>query len=224
MKNELRIAACVPGGEWDSAMGWSLCEMISHFHESKIKNPRKVKTFSVEGSILQDVRNLLVKHALAWKPTHLLLIDSDMKLPPDTIVRLLRHNQPIVGLNYVQRHVAAKPNASKAGYGKDNRVPTLSSSTGLQEVDHIGLGCVLIDARVFDYIQAPAFEFHTIKQYDDEGNVTDWHTKGEDVSFFEKCREAGFKVLIDHDVSKCVSHCGQYEYRHELYEAQLNGN
>ena len=224
MKDEIRVAICVPGHSWHNATGFALCEMIAHFHEAKIKNPRKVKTFAVEGSILQDVRNLLIKHALAWKPTHLLLVDADMKIPPDTLVKLLRHNEAVVGLNYVQRHVGALPNTFKKGYGKDGRVATLSTSTGLVEVDHMGLGCVLIDARVFDYIQAPAFEFHTVKTYDDEGNVTDWHTKGEDVSFFEKVREAGIKVWMDHDVSKAVGHCGDFEFRHELYEAHLNGH
>jgi hypothetical protein len=224
MSDDLRIAVCVPGGLWQNACGFSLCNLIAHFYDVPLKNKRKAKTFSVEGSILQDVRNLLVKHALAWKPTHLLFVDSDMNLPPETLVKLLQHNEAVVGLNYVQRRLPTKPNAYKEGFGKDGRVATLASSTGLVEVDHLGLGCVLVDARVFDYIQAPAFEFETVKTRDEEGNVTDWHTRGEDVIFFGKVRDAGIKVWMDQDLSKAVGHCGEYEYRHELYEAQVNGD
>lgn len=198
--------------------------MIAAFYEAPIRNPRTVKTFAIEGSILQDVRNLLVKNALGWKPTHILFVDADMNLPRDALLKMLNHNEAVVGLNYVQRHPKALPNSFKEGFGKDGRVPTLSTSTGLVEVDHMGLGCVLVDARVFDYIEAPAFEFITIKTLDESGACIDWHTQGEDVGFFKKVREAGIKVWMDHDVSRAVGHCGDFEYRHELYEAQLNGN
>jgi hypothetical protein len=217
---EIRVAICVPGGEWDNATGFSLCETIAHFYEQPIRNPRRVKTFCIEGSILQDVRNLLIKNALKWNPTHLLLVDSDMNLPRDTLAKLLARSEACVGLNYVQRVFPTKPNTFTEGKG---RVFTKPDSAGLEPVDHMGLGCVLVDARVFECIEAPAFEFETIKTYDADGHVTDWHTRGEDVYFFGKLRAAGIQPYVDHDLSKAVGHVGNFEFRHEHCEEALTG-
>lgn len=222
---ELRIAVCIPGGAWSSATGHSIGNLVATFYEARFKQRKTLKVFAVEGSILPDVRNLLVRHALAWRATHLLLVDSDMQLPENTLVHLLARNQTVIGANYVQRRFPTRPNAYRAIPGEPDgagKVYTMADSTGLEEVDHLGLGCVLIDARVFRYVEPPAFRFDTVVERAEDGSVASWHTRGEDVIFFERLRSAGFRVMLDHDLSRSVYHVGEFRYGHEHCEERLS--
>ena len=99
---------------------------------------------------------------------------------------------------------------------------SMPESTGLQAVDHLGMGCVLLDARVFTKIEPPAFEFLTERTRAEDGTLVDWLTVGEDVTFCRKLRDAGFEVLLDHDLSKDVYHVGEFRYGHEHCEERLS--
>jgi hypothetical protein len=100
-----------------------------------------------------------------------------------------------------------KPVAMMDNDGEIGRVYTAPDSEGLQPVDYIGMGVMMVKREVFEKVEAPwfAIPYSTIGQ----------HYIGEDVFFCRKAREAGYEVLVDHDLSHQVKHIGTFEYSHE---------
>jgi len=163
-------------------------------------------------------RNLLLKRFVddrRW--THLLFVDTDEVVEPDTIDRLLVHNHPLVcgpvptlhqrygppdeprgvtvGTNIMVfdepslRGRAVAPDEPEAGY---RRVDPDDFPDRPFFCDASGLGLCLIHRRVVEQIAPPWCRF--IGQFDGE------HV-GEDVYFFRQAREAGFRLLVDPSVS-----------------------
>jgi hypothetical protein len=83
----------------------------------------------------------------------------------------------------------------------------MPDSTGLEEVESIGMGVMLISRKVFEKLSEPWFE--TPWRTDKRGYI------GEDVFFCRKATAAGFKIYIDHDVSKEIGHIGTFEFKHD---------
>lgn len=164
----------------------------------------------LNSSILACSRNDLAAEAVRCGATHMLCIDSDMRFPKDALVRLLKHDADIVGINYSTRKVPPGFVAFKKK-GKTNeehvKLETLPTSTGLEEVDAIGFGMVLIRTDVFRMLDYPAFE----TRYDQEAKM--WI--GEDVDFCLKAKAAGLQILVDQDLSKECAHIGRIEFRPE---------
>lgn len=164
------------------------------------------------GSVLHRQRNNLVRSFLnsknASEYTHLIWIDSDMQFPPNSFEDLINHKKDIVGVNYCARQGAPRFTAATGS----ERVATTSESTGLQEVDILGLGLVCVTKEALEKIGYPWFDFITISD----------SIMGEDEYFFGKARSSGFDVWLDHDLSKHVYHIGQtlldYNYPN-LYQA-----
>lgn len=177
-------------------------------------NIATIRIDQLSSSILASSRNDLAAEALRAGATHMLCIDSDMRFPKDALVRLLKHRKGIVGINYSTRkvppgYVAFK---TKGMRNEDHRkLATLPTSTGLEEVDAIGFGLVLIDLNVFRGLAYPAFEV----RYDRDPKM--W--VGEDVDFCEKARANGHTIWVDHDLSKECAHIGRMEYRLEMIAA-----
>lgn len=91
--------------------------------------------------------------------------------------------------------------------GERELIWTMPESTGLQEIGSVGMGVMLIKKRVFAKLSEPWFE--TPWRHDKRGYI------GEDVYFCNKARDAGFKIWIDHDVSKEIGHIGTFEFKHD---------
>lgn len=64
---------------------------------------------------------------------------------------------------------------------------------GLQEVDAVGTGCVLIARRVFDDPEMRKAPF--ARQWNEDGTVN----KGNDISFCERARARGFRIFCHYD-------------------------
>jgi hypothetical protein len=157
------------------------------------------------GTVLTEMRTMLAKTALLDKADWLVWFDSDMRFPMDTIERLLAHKQSIVGCNYSTRKI---PDIKPTAFNSDDgvvRVYTEEHSTGLESVSSLGFGCIAIHKEVFEAIPPPWFHIP-------------WNEKtmkyecGEDVYFCRRAREAGFEVMLDHDLSKEIAHIGVMEF------------
>lgn len=158
----------------------------------------------VQGSIIHAARRDLVKMAMKGDCTHILFLDSDMRFPRNTLVRLLSHGVPIVGANYVTRRDPPRPVTFRNDESDKDRVYSEFESTGLEEVDSTGFGVMLIDMDVFRNLPEPWFSFEWKNPQ---------HMVGEDVYFSRKVREElGIPTLIDHDLSHEVKHVGMKEY------------
>jgi hypothetical protein len=158
----------------------------------------------VEGSILPKNRARLAEEAIACGCTHMLFIDSDMGFPEDTLDVLIGHNAHVVAANCVTR---AK---GKVRYLAEKIIPgekvarNISSDgkSGIEEVDFIGTGVMLIDLSVFGGMPKPWFIF---------GYTGDRYI-GEDIWFCSACSAMGYRIYIDHDLSQKITHVGTYGY------------
>jgi hypothetical protein len=167
----------------------------------------RVLLYTSHGTLIASQRMELARQALEEKADYLLWLDSDMRFPRETIGHLILRDKPIVAANYATRRMPVKPVAMMDNNGEIGRVYTAPDSEGLQPVDYIGMGVMMVKREVFEKVEAPWFAI----PYSTIGN----HYIGEDVFFCRKAREAGYEVLVDHDLSHQVRHIGTFEYSHE---------
>lgn len=145
-------------------------------------------------------REAVLAQARRCQASHVLWLDTDMAFPPDTALRLARHDRPVVACNGVTRDPRRLFTAVRDG----TRVPTTPASTGLEAVDSVGLAVLLLRLDVVADLARPWFTWGI----DATGAVV-----GEDVGFCRALRAAGHPILIDHDLSQEIGHIGQYTYR-----------
>lgn len=166
----------------------------------------------VDGTYVHTAREQLIHGMMREGVTHMLWVDTDMRFPKEALVHLLLRDLPMVGINYAQRKAPSEFVAlKKVGWGaneKSERLVTDEYSTGLEEVDAVGFGMVLLKTSALANMPDPRlkpwffFEWMPEKQ----------QQVGEDVHFCKLFRESGQKIYVDHDLSKLCKHIGMYEY------------
>lgn len=200
------IAVCTPARDMVHTMfTYDLVNLVC-YHTLNTNDAISLKIS--EGTLIANQRAELSLDAMREGCSHLLFIDSDMRFPQDMISRLLAHDVDIVATNCARRRMPTGPTAQVYKENGDRElVWTMPESTGLQEVGSVGMGVMLIKAGVFKTLSEPWYE--TPWRSDKRGYI------GEDVFFCKKAREAGFKIWIDHDVSKEIGHIGMFEFKHD---------
>lgn len=228
---KLKVAVCVPSyGQWQAKFGQSLCNMLNYFLTARLEGPdgepydKQVETICVGGSMLPEVRHKLIAEALLWEADYILSLDADQVFPPDTLDRLLVHNLPVVGCNYVRRQIPTAPTAAalsdETGWKRlTYTMPEDAQTPRLEHVSHLGMGCVLIHKSVFDALQLHAEQqgdgnFLPLFKFEETENKMG--LKGEDVFFFAKIRAAGIPVVCDHSLSWEIGHVGEVIFTHKM--------
>jgi hypothetical protein len=189
-------------------MGFAYClaSLTSHTAVTLLANdvPVEFGIGTVTGTYIHTARQDAMGMALAEDATHLLWIDSDMEFPRDALLRLLLRNKAMVGVNYSKRGLPPQYVAIK---DCENGVAceTLPESTGLEEVEAVGFGMVLMDLRQIRprLWEPPWFHFEWVN-----GDHV-----GEDVYFCRHLREAGVPIYVDHDLSQECGHIGMFTYK-----------
>lgn len=133
-----------------------------------------------------------VQHLLANDDfTHLLMLDSDHRHPPDIVQRLARwmmvypEIEIVGGLNF-RRGEPYDPCAFIWDNGFYRRLAQWQQ--GCLAVDALGTGSILISRKVFERMPPPWFEYH----YEDLDGFP-----GTDMTFARHCAEAGIKQYVD---------------------------
>ncbi len=139
-------------------------------------------------------QNIFVHQALATESTHLLLVETDMIFPPDTLMRLLAHDQDIVGALYRFR----EPPYDVMLWPRGEDVPR-----GLIDRPAVPSGLMLINTTVLKTLKCPWF----FKAYTDQPN----YMITSDRNFCEAAVAAGFRIFADGDLSRQVRHIGSTE-------------
>ncbi len=219
----VKVAICVPAHDnLPTYFAYDLAGMIGwttrHFSE-----PGAIEEISlhmVKGTYVHTARQDLVVAALQGEADYILFLDSDMRFPKDALVRLMSHRKAMVGTNYARRGVPPEFVAIKTQTHLDEDgervegelLQTKADSAGLEEVEALGFGCILIHRTVFQAMgqvhdpreKGPFWFF----EY-----APDLKTHvGEDVYFCRLAREVGTTIYVDHDLSKDIRHIGQFEY------------
>lgn len=204
----MKIAVCVPHhGDVKARFAKSLADLVARtmgtdivYNEAPVR-PRILTLFDERGT-LELKRTALVKAARQAGADYVLWIDSDQTFPPDGLLRLMQHDRPVVGCNYMSRD-----GSGPTALGIDAEpVATGPSASGLERVAALGLGFCLVKTPVFDVIEErlPEAKFF-VTELENDGNVV----RGEDVHFFNQVRLAGFPVFLDHDLSREIGHVAE---------------
>lgn len=200
---KIRIAVSVPTGDQLAAgFSYDLARMMAATAHQR--HEIELRLHFVRDSILPRARHNLVRMALDTDCTHILFLDSDMRFPKETLVRLLAHEEPMVATNYARRRFPIEPTASDA---EGQPVFVEDDVEGLVPVAHAGLGVALIDLDVFRQIPAPWFQIGYSARAGEYA--------GEDVYLCSLIREHGLPVLVDNTLSREVTHLGEMEFRNE---------
>jgi hypothetical protein len=155
----------------------------------------------VQSTYVHVGREEVLSEALRLGATHLLWLDTDMRFPRETASRLAQHDRPIVACNYVMRNDRQMFTAERAGV----TVETRPESTGLEAVDSVGFGVLLMRTDVALDLPRPWFAHGR--------NPETGADIGEDRMFCRAVRAAGYEIVIDHDLSREIGHIGQHTYR-----------
>jgi hypothetical protein len=203
----LRILVATPvyGDSVKRGYAHSMAQAMTFFCQVKSDVEKYIDVSMVYSSNLVENRHVLVSRAFQFEATHMLFWDADIKVPADAIVRLVNHHLPIVAINYAKKEPEARPTAYIDTDEYVGPCFTQAHHTGLQAVSSCGFGLMLIEMSVLQAMKTPLFQF---SQDGPEGI----QTETEDVFFCRKAREAGFDIVIDHDLSKQCAHLGDFEY------------
>lgn len=181
----------------------------------KIKEKIPVIRYSSKESNLKKVvhsRNLILEYAVKNSYDFILMMDSDVIPPKDIIEKLLSHKKDIVSGLYFNEfqsnneikllpvawfylteeefsELKSKSNISVSRF-EIRRHMTLeeAESDKLFEVLYPSAGCMLISRKVFEKIKYGLLDTSIITS--------------DDIYFFDKAREAGFKMFVDTSI-KC---------------------
>lgn len=178
----------------------SLCDMMAYIQGNPPPGLEQLAMQFARSSILPHSRMALVERAFKLSATHLLMIDSDMSFPPDTLHRLLSWRKEFVASAALIRR---KPFCSNAEVKPNEKLVTTPDSTGIEKVHSVGTALVLIETQVFERIELPWFDF----VYRSKTEFV-----GEDIYLCTKLREAGVELHVDQGLSRDVKHVGIFAY------------
>jgi len=201
----MRFAVCIPArGQMEVATAFDLAAMVGFMVKT---TKHDIDIYTAAGTLIFDQRNKLVKTSIEAKCDYIVFIDADMRFPKDTIMRLLRHQKDIIGVNATTRTEPVIPTAKNLTINEDGSctwLPIYSNSLdGISKADGIGCGVMMIKASVFAKLQEPYFYFE---------QLPDNKILGEDIYFCIKAKDAGIDTWVDHDLSMDIKHIGQYTY------------
>jgi len=103
-----------------------------------------------KGHAVDLARNMIASMAMKQKCTKLFFIDSDIRLEPDTFVKLWRTDLPIISATYFER---TPPYKAVARFNGEPYTPEfvkqVAATESLVEAHEVGMGAILIDMRIF---------------------------------------------------------------------------
>ena len=138
-------------------------------------------------TMIDSARNMIVMNAMDIpEATHILMIDDDEVFPPDMLIKLLEHDEDVVGGLAFKRNNDFQPCVFKRK--GENFYPMLPNY--YQEVDAIGTGAVLFKKEVFQKIPYPWFETY----YEKGAPEKHWSV---DFDFCKKAAANGVKIFCD---------------------------
>lgn len=157
---------------------------------------------STRNMLINDLKSDLKYQKLEGGFTHYLFIDADIIVKEEDIKRLLEYDFDIVSGAYKSReseysYVGGLFKRDESG-GITDALKLKTDTDGLNEVDWVGGGCVLIKKEVFESLPFPWFRYPILEKTVDGKE----HCKMifEDVGFCMLAKEHGFKIWMDCDV------------------------
>lgn len=166
----------------------------------------------VERQMIDTARNGLVQESLKNGFTHLLMVDDDNPIPPDTLEKMLEADKDIVIAPILTRNGDKDGNHALCAFYKREidgellyeNIKTFKDEGPIHKVDGGGTGCMLIKTEVLrklnDIYNGHLFERtrETFKKpITVNGKEYTERTMSEDVLFCERAIKEGFEVWLD---------------------------
>ena len=169
-------------------------------HVSNLQRPPGTQLSFSHGQSPAQTRNALMEDAIKKNCSHILLIDDDVLLPPDALLKLLAHDKDVcVGLYYLRRwphQPVIFDHTNEEGWARWHMLS--KGENGLIPITNAGLGCALIKTSVLEKMEKP---WVRIGQLDKSG----W---GDDIDFFNRMRKESTTDLWC-DLTVRAGHVGQ---------------
>lgn len=220
LKSLTVLLATPSTGIWTEEYGKSLSNLTLAFNTHRVGSYRSqsLHVMSIKGSILPNMRLSALERAKELDADYLLFVDSDQSFPRSTAHKLIARNLDVVGCNIATKTIPTMPTASKkaetpSGWGP---VFTDEDSRGVERVDRIGCGILLLSRKVIRALPPDCFEMVYIpaaKKY-----------QGEDWKMCAEIEKLGFEIHIDHDLSKEIGHHGTFNFTHEYNGEVIHGS
>ena len=208
--SRVKVSICVPCRDTvHAAFAFDLAKLMQH---CQLVGTEVVHHFCI-GTLIVNQRDQLAEMALEASSTHILWLDSDMMFPPDTLQRLLAHDQPIVAGNYVTRQYPHKTVAYRELHDWRSYVIN-DGSRDLISVAAVGMGCMLVKTDVIRQMQLPRFKTTWIPETLDH--------MGEDFYFCCEAKKLGHDILIDDVLSRDLQHLGTVGFNHSMVKPNLD--
>ena len=167
------------------------CETFKCIYDLIIPPGYDVQFQYFHGYRIDQVRNLISDWVVRGFD-YLFSIDHDVTFAPDTLVKMLNHDVPLVAGVYRQR----VPEQKIEIYDLNQRRMTIEQlyqgAQDLVEIGGCGFGCVLIKREVIAAIGYPQFEYHVALDHN--------YTISEDTDFCRKAMNKGYKLWCDRTI------------------------
>ncbi len=205
MENDKFILIGMPNGS-----GTVPASMVSSLLQ--LKKPVPCAFMIVERQMIEMSRNAIVFEALKNNVSHVLMVDDDNPIPPDTIEKLLEDDKDIVIAPILSRNpnkegvhdLCAFYSEQVDGIKLYNNIKQFNEDGYLHKIDGGGTGCMLIKihvlAKLFAKYNNRVFE-RTRDVFPNpivvDGQEYTERTMSEDVQFCERAIEEGFEIWLD---------------------------
>ena len=141
---------------------------------------------------------------LGWDAV--MMLDDDVIPPPDAIIKLMAHKQPIVSGVYYRRNNPITPVMLKNQPGGGRQWVTEYKIPDLMEVDYVGAGCLLISRDVLTSLPPISKNNRWFEWRVHRPDLPPEERMSEDFSFCQHAKNNGYKILVDTSVQ--CKHCG----------------
>lgn len=161
------------------------------------------------GSVITIARRNLVDIFLKSDFDYIWWVDSDMKFPVDSPIRLLKRNVHVVGCNYRRRRF---PNPTFTGMsgnaGNYQEFQTTDFSPPMEQIDVLPHGLVMVKREVYEKTPQP----HYLQEFIPHLNLE----IGEDIFFCNQVKKSGYQVWCDQELSREIAHIGIFHFNYNL--------
>jgi hypothetical protein len=118
-------------------------------HPAWEQPPLRMLHNMISGKPIDLSRNVMVTKALQDKCEYIFFLDSDILVNPDTLQKLFIANLPIISAVYYSRAPPYEMVAQIGGRGLSHEI---AGSDQVRDVEEVGMGCCLVNTRVFHRI------------------------------------------------------------------------
>ena len=211
-QNLTKVMLCIPSSRtWESRTAGCVAGIMTY----TAMHGYSVGIMNLETSMITKGRNDIVEHAIRGGFDYAMWIDSDMVLPPDTVIRLLKHKKDIVGGTYNKRVAPYETLGRLKGQKPEGIL------RGIHEAEQMPGGCMLVKVDVYRKLGWPWY-WETYRWPGENG--VDSLKEYLRHNFMKHAPEELLAQLDDIPIAKWLNdvHAEEAKFNYQYYSEDLN--